>query len=479
MSARSLVASVALALCATTTFAQTRIASDFEIAQMELQLTHSRDFEAQLSGRLNLGDQRASRNETSLARIEYRKAFELAERERLDARRDASLSRYANATSYAALAQAKLGRDARAFALLEETVRYASDDAEAWNLYASTMRTLGHPRKAVSAARNALAIASSAPRSRRAALDLAIYQHALATALIEADEDAEALQLLVTITESLRSRTFESLQRDVARQESFEVYSSARGDVAAYVSLLNRAQLRLGSLYERRNDPDRARTQYERVLAGRSDDVTALAALARLARSDAERERYFAEAFEANPFSMALVRAYQQHLREKHPRIDDVATTGARMRQALTQLARGETRAARSSFDTLLAKFPANETLRTLRRDAESATTIALPSANPSAADLRSLLDAFERLTPEQRVVLDRTTFTNIAQFSGSVFEAGTIDGVPFRFSEPTIFDGTFDITQPLRLTYRILGVTRLDDRDVLLLEPLQLETTR
>ncbi|HEU4889207.1 MAG TPA: tetratricopeptide repeat protein, partial [Thermoanaerobaculia bacterium] len=389
-----------LALCATSLAAQTRLASDFEIAQMELQLARSRDFEAQLSGRLNLGDLRAARNELSLARVEYRKALDLAERERLDARRDSSLSRYANATSYAALAQAKLGRDAEAFALLEETARYASDDAEGWNLYASAMRTLGHPRKALSAARNAVAIAVKP-------LDRAIYQHALATALIEADEFAEAETLLVTVTNALRSRTFESLQRDVARQESFEVYSSARGDVAAYVSLLNRAQLRLASLYERRGATDRARSEYERVLAGRSDDVTALAALARLARSDAERERYFAEAFDANPFSMALIREYQRH---EHPSIDDVSTTGARVRQALAQLARGETRAARTTLDELLVQFPANDTLRTLRRESEGASTIALPSANPTAGELRALLDAFERLTSEQRVALDQAT---------------------------------------------------------------------
>jgi hypothetical protein len=281
--------------------------------------------------------------------------------------------------------------------------------------------------------------------------------------------------LLVTVTDSLRSRTFESLQRDVAREEAFEVYSSARGGVAAYVSLLNRAQLRLASLYEQRKQLDRARTQYARVLEGRSDDVTALAALARLARNDAERERYYAEAFDANPFSLALVRAYQK---ETHPRIDDVSTTGAQMRQALAQLRRGETRAARVTLDALLAKFPENETLRTLRREAEGAAAIALPSANPTAAGLRALLDAFERLTPEQRTALDRTTYTSTVQFTGSVFEAGTIDGVPFRFSEPTVFEGTFDITRPLRLTYRILGVTRANDRDALLLEPLRLEVT-
>jgi hypothetical protein len=458
--------------------AQTRIASDFEIAQMEQQLARSPGFEAQLSGRLNLGDLRATRNEQSLARIEYRKAFDLAERERLAARRDASLARYANATSYAALAQAKLGRETEAFALLEETARYGSDDAEGWNLYASAMRTLRQPRKAVSAARNAVAIAAARPVSVRSALDLAVYQHALATGLIEAEEWAEAEELLVTVTRSLRSRTFEALQRDVARNESFEIYSSARGDAAAYVSLLNRAQLRLASLYERRNDVDRARAEYERVLAGRSDDETALAALARLARSGVERERYFAEAFEANPFSLPLVRAYQQYLREQHPIVDD-ATTGGRMRQALAQLARGETRAARASLDALLVKFPANETLRTLRHEAEGAAATPLPSSNPTAAELRALLDGFERMTPEQRVALDRATFTSVVRFNGSVFESGEIDGVPFRFTEPTVFDGTFDIAGPLRLTYRILGATRVGERDALLLEPVRLEAGR
>jgi hypothetical protein len=222
------------------------------------------------------------------------------------------------------------------------------------------------------------------------------------------------------------------------------------------------------------------------VLVARSDDVTALAALARLARSDAERERYFAEAFEANPFSMALVRAYQSHLRDLQPRIDD-ATTGGKMRQAVAQLTRGEMRAARAALDALLVKFPANETLRTLRREAEAASTVALPSPTPTAAELRALRDAFERLSPEQRGELDRSTYTSAVTFGsagsvsaeGTAFESGTIDGVDFRFSEPTIFAGTYDTTRPLRLTYRILGVTRANDRDALLLEPLQLEATR
>ena len=447
--------------------AQQRLATDFEIAQMEKQLAQGGGFEAQLSGRLNLGDARAARNERSLARAEYAKALELATRERVDARRDSSMNRYANATSYAALVQAKLGRDADAFALLEESVRYTSDDPETWNLYASAMRILRMPRKSVAAARNAVALAKEP-------LDLAIYQHALATALIESGQTDEAERLLVSVTDTLRSQKFAPLARDVARQEAFEVYSSARGDVAAYVSLLNRAQLRLASLYENRGDDERARVQYERVLEGRSDDVTALAALARLAKSDAERERRYAEAFEANPFAMTLVRQYEQFAKnaKTNPSTD--------MQRAIVHLARGERREAREILDALLVKFPANETLRTLRREAEASAQATLPSTNPTATELRALIDSFDSLSPEQRTALDRTTFTSDVVFDGqpgTTFASGVIDGVPFRFSEPIIFAGTFDVHA--RLTYRILGITRSNDADALLLEPVKLEAGR
>ncbi|HVR41217.1 MAG TPA: hypothetical protein VMU84_19140 [Thermoanaerobaculia bacterium] len=436
--------------------AQTRIASDFEIAQMEKQLATSKNFLAQLSGRLNLGDVRAARNERSLARTEYAKAFDLASNERIDARRDSDMTRYATATAYAALAKAKLGDDARAFELLEESIRYTSDSAKTWNLYASAMTVLGRPRKAVAAARNAVALADEP-------LDLRVYQHALASALIDAGDTAEAERLLVTVTEALRSKQFASLREDVARQESFEIYSTARGDAAAYLSLLNRAQLRLAALYEKRGDDANARVQYQRVLDARSDDATALAGLARLAKSDTERERYFADAFDANPFSMTLIREYRKHVPSAD--IDD-STTGGKMRRAIAQLVHGENRAARATIDALLAQFPDNETLKTLRRETESQ-----PVANLS--DLRALLTSFEQLTPEQRVALDRMTFTSIVQFdgeTGTTFESGTIDGVPFRFSEPTIFAGTF--APRARLTYRVLGVAG----DVLLLEPVKLE---
>ncbi|HUP59716.1 MAG TPA: tetratricopeptide repeat protein [Thermoanaerobaculia bacterium] len=453
--------------------AQERLASDFEIAQMEQQLLRAKGFSAQVSARLNLGDLRATRNEQSLARAEYLNASGLAEAERLDARRESAMSRYANATSYAALAQAKLGRKARAFELLEEAARYASDDAENWNLYASAMRILGHPRKAAAAARNAVALAKEP-------LDVAIYQHALATALIESGEVDEAERLLVTVTESLRSSKFASLQRDVARGEAFEVYSTARGDVAAYVSLLNRAQLRLAALYEQRGQTSKARTQYERVLAARSDDVTALTALGR-----------WAEAFEANPFSPALVATYRRVIPSISEGPPAGNTTGAQMRRALIQLARGEHRAARTTLDGLLEKFPANETLRTLRRETERKAAPTLPGATPTAEELRALIETFEQLTPEQRVTLDRTTFTSDVVFTSAqvangqtTFESGTIGGVPFRFSEPTVFNGVFDVRA--RLTYRILGRTAdvssassgragrppSFDRDALLLDP-------
>ena len=472
---------------------QSRLASDFEIAQMEKQLSTAHGFEAQLSARLNLGDARSARNERSLAREEYARALTLATRERLDARRESSMTRYAIATSYAALAQGKLGRDAEAFALLEESVRYTSNDPETWNLYASAMRNLGHPRKAVAAARNAVAIVN--PEKK---LDLAIYQHSLASMLVEANELDEAERLLLTVTRSLESPAFDLLRREVARGESFEVHSSARGDVAAYVSLLNRAQLRLASLYERRGAKALARQQYERVLAARTDDATALAGLARLAGSNDEREQHYAEAFDANPFSMALVREYQRYLRSHvipsevegpgrvggappeppgpstQPVLSGVEGLGMTVRKVLIHLARGQTRSARALLDGLIKQFPQNETLRILRREAEQKPA-ALPSANPSAAELRALLDGFEQLTPEQRVALDTMTFVSAAKFEGgevaggqTILEKGTIEGMPFRFATPMVFTGAFDTTIPLQLTYRIAGVSG----SALLLEP-------
>lgn len=471
---------LALALLALSLFSaqQTRVASDFEIAQMERQLATSHDFVSRLSARLNLGDLRLARNENALATAEYAKALDVAERERLDARRASEMTRYATGTSYAALAEAKLSHDARAFELAEEALRYTSDSAKTWNLYATTMSLLHKTAKAASAARNAVAIASADAHGNR--LDLAIYQYSLATFTDDVD-------LLRTVVASLKSSAFDSLKQSVVRNESFEVYSTARGEEAAYVSLLNRAQLRLAALYEKRGDVANARATYESVLAARSDDPTALAALARLAPD----ERKYAEAFDANPFSLALVREYQRYLDRAHPPVPEETTTGAEMRRALLQLHAGEQRAARATLDALLARFPDNDTLRTLRREADERAggipaflASGKPTAQPTGAELRQLLGL--KLTPEQRAALDAMTLAGTATFASAstadertTLASGTIDGVPFRFAEPTIFTGTFPANAPLRLTYRILGVTDVNGADGLLLEPLRLEVIR
>ena len=463
--------------------AQTRIASDFEIQQMERQVAQSHDFLSQLSGHLNLGDLRTARNESALARAEYVRALEIAETERREARLASAMTRYATATSYAALADAKLGDTARSFSLSEEALRYTSDSAKTWNLYANVMTLLRRPAKAASAARNAVAIADreveqSPTLSNR--LDLAIDQYALASSLLEMNQRSQAEELLRTVEASLRSDAFAAVKRDIAQNESFEIYSSARGEDAAYVSLLNRAQLRLARLYEDRGELELAREQYENVLTARNDDATALGALARLARTPEERERYYAEAFDANPFSLPLIREYQRFLGEQRAASSEQEeTTGGRVRIALQQMQRGQLVAASTTIDALLIQFPQNDTLKLLRREIDERRT---PS---TGNDLRSLLALFRenQLTAEQRAELDQKTFTGTAVFNASptpsptgqtIFESGTIDGIPFRFAEPTAFAGTFATTS--RLTYRILGATQLNGADALLLEPVRLE---
>src|SRR3954471_13005351 len=360
---------VIIAALAMPAFAQTtRIASDFEIAQMQQQLARSHDFSSQLSGHLNLGDARLSRSESALARREYALAYELASNERLDARRASDLARYATATSYAALAAAKLGQDANAFELSEEAIRYESGEAKTWNLYASTMSLLRKAAKAASASRNAVALArrdllQSPDTGNR--IDLAIYQFALASALIEMGNAREAEPLLVEVTSALRSPAFDSVRAQIARLEAFETYSSARGEASSYISLLNRSQLRLAALYESRGDAARARQQYENVLAARSDDPTALAGIARLSQSG----EHFAEAFDANPFSPALVRDYQRYLTRHRGEQAEGDSAGARMRHVLIAIDRGELQAAKAALNQLDRQYPGNDTLRMLREE--------------------------------------------------------------------------------------------------------------
>lgn len=476
--------------------AQSRIASDFEIARMQQQLSGSREFLAQLSGHMNLGDAYTTRSELSAARTRYETALNLASRQRVVTRRQSDLTGYSTATSYAALAQAKLGRGAEAFALLEESMRYSSDSAKSWNLYSSAMNALGRPKKASGAARNAVTIATREVETNPSTgnqLDLAIYQHTLATALIDSGEPADAERLLRSLLANLQSPAFDGLRRQVEKSESFETYSTARGETSAYVSLVNRANLRLAALLESRGDRSGAKAGYERVLVSRSDDPSALSALARLS-TDKERDRFFIAAFDANPFSLPLIREYQRHLAGSAPSDIDTRTTGGSVRQALEHSARGRRRAAQTALDTLLLQFPGNETLALLRAETESTGRIPQFLENPrserplepAAAELQQLLDARDRLAPEHRAALDSTLFTSTVSFATAdaregktALLRGTIGEVPFRFSEPTEFHGQWAAATPLRLIYRILGFSELDGKAALLLEPLGLEPAR
>src|SRR5438270_12904597 len=412
---------IVMAFAAVPGFAQTtRIASDFEIAQMQQQLARSHDFVSQLSGHFNLGDARLARSESALARREYTLAYEIASNERLDARRASNLARYATATSYAAVGKAQGGEDAIAFTLYEDAQGYKSGEAKTWNLYASTMSLLRKPAKAASASRNAVALArrdlaQSPDLGNR--IDLAIYQYALASALMEMQKPSEAEPLLVEVTSSLRSPAFDSVRTQIARNESFETYSSARGEAESYISLLNRSQLRLASLYESRGDAARARQQYENVLAARSDDPTALAAVARLSQSGEN----FAAAFDANPFSLPLVRDYQHYL-ISHRDEAGGDSAGARMRRVLIAMNRGELHAAKTALDQLEKQYPDNDTLRTLRAELDTPNQspaflhAGVTTAIPSASDLRSLILLFNDIliTPELHAVLYKNAITTV-----------------------------------------------------------------
>ena len=72
---------------------ETRIASDFEIAQMERQAVTAKDFLSQLSAHLNLGDLHLTRNESAVARSEYRKALEITSSQRTTTRQAGGATR--------------------------------------------------------------------------------------------------------------------------------------------------------------------------------------------------------------------------------------------------------------------------------------------------------------------------------------------------------------------------------------------------
>jgi len=512
---------------ANTLSAQTRLASDFELATLEKQIARERDPIALTAAHLNLGDLRASRTESSLSRAEYSTALRSAEKERRASRTRSDLAGYALATAYSGLSSAKLGRGADAFDAFEESIRYASNSPRIWNLYASAMSLLRLDRKAVATARNAVAIATRdferyPTTSNR--LDLEVYRYALASSLTRLGERSEAADLLASIIESLASSKLDAVRREITRAESFEIYSSARGEVSAYLSLLSRSRLRLAALHEEAGRGDDARRLYEEALTLRSDDPTALAGLARLATGAPDRRRYFREAFAANPFAFSLIEEYERYLQGGGQPAEKGSMPASAVQGAVEALARGESRTAAELLVPLIEKFPENDALRFLQtrsdialgdfdaalRDIErvhdtkakrqlkaalaEATgrderPLALvqpkaPVGDASQEDLRALMVRLSRdtLTPEERERLDSLEISSLVRFDPATpgapqtttFRSGRIGGVRFRFSNPTTFAGTYAGDQPLRLTFRVLGATQSDGADALLLEPLR-----
>jgi len=521
------IAVATLALVAPAAMGQeTRIASDFEIQEME-RVARSGDLVSQLSSHLNLGMLRQARGETDLARREFDTVCRLTESTRQSARARGELPLYAAATLYEALAEAALDRPHRAFELAEEGVRYSPTE-KSWTVVANTMEAIEQPAKAVGAARNAVALGErqvAVVPSAANQLDLVVAQYGLATSLARAGEPEAAMAILETSVARLQSSAFDGVRKEVASHESFEIFSTVRGEVQAYVSALVRTELKLASLYEGAGCLADARRLYHDVLAARTDEAAALAALARLARDEAERARRLAAALDADPFSIPTIREFQKVLasRDRSSIVPEGgAGPGAQVRRALEQLQLGQPGAARATLAELATAFPDNDVVqallaltdvrlgdlhaaraRTIRAPELSAQvaewigarTVSAPQwldgsaakANAGEGDLRSmmLLLADNGLTSEQRVVLDRVVLSSGAVFDPSpavappgrtVFSTGRIGAVPIAFAQPTTFVGTFAAGSSLLLEYRLLGVTEVAGAQGLLVEPVRLE---
>jgi len=441
---------------------QTRMASDFEIREMQAQAASARDFATQVSAHLNLGDLRESRNEHTLAVQEYKTALQAAEREREATRNNGQPGQYALGTMYAGMAEAKLGNAARAMELMDEGIRYDGDNATLWNVYASGMGSLKLAKKAVSAARNAVALEKST-------IDQIVNRYSLALGLHDAGEHAEAITTLEKLIADLRSPQFDKLRREAAKQEAFTNYSTVRNDVTAYLTILVRAQQELANMYEVRGDRELAKKTYEGVLQTRTDDPIALASIARLSGTP----EAYSEAFDANPFDLDLIGDYESFAKAHNLRTEGTST-GALMRIAIEQMTRGEDVAARQTLQTIADKFPNNDAV------AYVFGKLGSRKANPSKflKDLNETLKILVRnqLTAEQRQQLDETVLSANVTFDAVPFVSGRAGGIPFRFSEPTAFKGNFAANTPLRLTFRILGATELNGASALLVEPIKLE---
>jgi tetratricopeptide (TPR) repeat protein len=499
-----------------------RLTSDFEIATAEKSLAAARTHRDRVAAHLNLGDLRASRMEIARAREHYERAESAAHAAAADARRTSDLAGYALFTAYRGIAYSKLGMAEDAVGMFEESLRYESDSATVWNHYASGLLVLGFPQKGAAAARNAVLLAeeeSATEPDAASLLDLAIYRYALAGALLEIDpSSAEAERILSSITDVLASRHLDPVRRQITRDEGFEVFSFVRGDAAAYLSLYNRSLLRLAAVRESNRDSAGARAAYARVLELRSDDPTALAGLARLSGLEEERDRLFAESFAANPFSASTIVDYERWAAKAS---SEAPPASSPLQRAVWLIARDRAVEARPLVAGLTEAHRGNAAIAYLEArialaggDAAGATAIArtLPDrfrdavgeairgsrANRAAAErmlaalgedgpivadrelLESILAAFGQQGDNAlRARLDSVAFTSIAIMDApasradgiTVFNSGTIGGIPFRFSIPTAFRGDF-AGEELRIHYRVTGA----DEETLLVEPLGIE---
>ena len=478
-----------LALAAVAARAQTHIASDVEIRQMEEAARKASSFPARVSAHINLGELRMDRNESAAAQQEFETALRIARDEKNDARRERDLQRYALACGWSGVALADLGRGAEAFADLEEAVRYQADSPSVWNHYSVAMFRLGKNEKAIGAARNSVAAAerkTAAHATVRDELDLDIDRLALAGALLELDDRSaseEAESILRDIAASLDGEAFQSVRAAVAKHEEFQLLTAPTTETGLYLALFHRSHLRLARLYENAGAAQKAIAEYQAVLGRRSDEPSALAGMARLSSDPKERDRYFILSLDANPFAPDVIDDYDQLVAAGNASpAAPTGSVGSRVRLAVQQLHGRDYRGARETLQALLAAHPNNDVLQSLlaRVERESApagkpwflTKPAKIAIGPTEAELRAVLSLFatNAMSAEERALLDREEFSNIAAFDAGL-QQGTIHRVPMRFQSPVRAS-----SQTVRVIYRILGATTVDGRDALLLELVRTE---
>jgi tetratricopeptide (TPR) repeat protein len=503
--------------------AQTRIASDIEIRQMQ-EAAASQEFATKVAARVNLGELRRLRNEPAAAEREFQEALQLARNERDDARRKHDLPRYAVACGWAGVALAGLGHGPEAFEMLEEAVRYAADSRGVWNVYSVAMFQLDKPEKAIGAARMSVNAAErnvAGHATVRELLELNVDRLALAQGLLNSEKDEagkEAERVLLKISESLDSDAFAGLRKSLGKREEFQVLTAPSTEGGMYLSIFNRSHLRLGKYYEDSGAAEKAIREYKAVVSRRSDEAMALGGLARLTADPKERDQYFIQSLDANPFADDVIADYEQHVAsgQASPPAQS-GSAGSRVRLVIHQMHDRDFRRARETLKALMDEHPHNDVLQAMLArlelqsgDAEAARAAAdgiadvamrwdviatirrAPAARPwfldkqptiavepAESDLRTLIALFaaDKMSANDLATLDRAEFTSSAELEA--LDRGMIGGIPFRFQSPARFRGIAETARKLRIVYRILGATTLDGRDALLLEPIRAEVEK